>query len=103
MDRTHSWVERDLFETVVWFDRFFGNERMEVTERPAWIAQNYRVLARYRRNVYRKWLFLEGEPDIHWPRKEDGSRKPVWGATLRVEILFTGAGPDPQDGGGSGP
>jgi hypothetical protein len=71
--------------------------------RPAWIAQNYRVLARYRRNVFRKWLFLEGEPDIHWPRKEDGSRKPVWGATLRVEILFTGVGPKPQDDGGSGP
>ena len=71
--------------------------------RPAWIAQNYRVLARYRRNVYRKWLFLEGEPDIHWPRKEDGSRKPVWGATLRAEILFTGTGPNPRDGGGSGP
>jgi hypothetical protein len=71
--------------------------------RPAWIAQNYRVLARYRRNVFRKWFFLEGEPDIHWPRKEDGSRKPVWGATLRVEVLFTGAGPNPQDGGGNGP
>jgi hypothetical protein len=71
--------------------------------RPAWIAQNYRVLARYRRNVYREWLFLEGEPDIQWPRKEDGSRKPVWGGTLRVEILFTGAGPNPQDGGESGP
>jgi hypothetical protein len=71
--------------------------------RPAWIAQNYRVLARYRRSVYRKWLFLEGEPDIHWPRKEDGSRKPVWGATLRAEIQFAGTGPDPQDGGGSGP
>jgi hypothetical protein len=61
--------------------------------RPAWIAQDYRVLARYRRNVYRKWLFLEGEPGLHWPRKEDGSRKPVWGATLRVEILFAGVGP----------
>lgn len=71
--------------------------------RPAWIAQNYRVLARYRRNVLRSWLFLEGEPDIHWPRKEDGSRKPVWGATLRAEILFTGAGPNPRDGGESGP
>jgi hypothetical protein len=71
--------------------------------RPAWIAQDYRVLARYRRNVYRKWLFLEGEPALHWPRKEDGSRKPVWGATLRVEILFAGAGPNPQDGGESGP
>ncbi|MGZ8460453.1 MAG: hypothetical protein ACXWW2_08495 [Candidatus Deferrimicrobiaceae bacterium] len=71
--------------------------------RPAWIAQNYRVLARYRWNVWRKWLFLEGEPGIHWPRKEDGSRKPVWGATLRAEILFTGTGPNPRDGGGSGP
>ena len=58
--------------------------------RPAWIAQNYRILARYRRSVLRKWLYLEGEPDINWPRKEDGTRKPVWGATLRVEILFTG-------------
>ena len=71
--------------------------------RPAWIATNYRVLARYRRNVLRKWLFLQGEPDIHWPRKEDGSRKPVWGATLRVEILFTGVGPNPPVGGASGP
>jgi len=70
---------------------------------PSWVATNYRILARYRRNVWRKWLFLEGEPDIHWPRKEDGSRKPVWGATLRAEILFTGEGPNPQDGGGSGP
>lgn len=71
--------------------------------RPAWIAQNYRVLVRYRRNVYRKWLFLEGEPYIRWPRKEDGSRNAVWGATLRVEILFAGVGPNPQEGGSGGP
>lgn len=70
---------------------------------PSWVATNYQILARYRRNVWRKWLFLEGEPDIRWPRKEDGSRKPVWGATLRVEILFAGVGPNPQDDGGSGP
>lgn len=73
------------------------------TTSPAWTAQNYRVLARYRRNVFRKWLFLEGEPDVHWPKKEDGSRKPVWGATLRVEILFAGAEVNPKAGGGSGP
>jgi len=59
--------------------------------RPAWIAQNYRVLVRYRRNIFREWLFLEGEPYLRWPRKEDGSREPVWGAILRVEILFIGA------------
>jgi hypothetical protein len=71
--------------------------------RPAWIAQNYQVLARYRRNVWRKWLFLEGEPYINWPRKEDGGRESVWGAILRVEILFTGLGAYPQDGGGNWP
>ncbi|HEY6096576.1 MAG TPA: hypothetical protein VIU83_00870 [Candidatus Deferrimicrobium sp.] len=71
--------------------------------RPAWIAQNYRILSRYRRNVWRKWLFLEGEPYIHWPREEDGSRKPVWGAVLRAEILFAGVEPDPPSGGESGP
>jgi len=71
--------------------------------RPAWIAQNYRVLARYRRNVWRKWLFLEGEPEIHWPRLEDGTRKPLWSATLRAEIAFFGSVLTPQKGGGSGP
>ena len=70
---------------------------------PAWIAQNYRILVRYRRNVWRKWFFLEGEPELHWPRQDDGSRKPVWGATLRAEILFFGAEPNPKDGERSGP
>jgi len=66
---------------------------------PSWTPQNYRVLARYRRNAFRKWLFLEGEPEVRWPRKEDGSRKAVWGAMVRVEILFSGVGPDPQQTG----
>lgn len=70
---------------------------------PAWVAQNYRVLARYRRNVWRDWLFLEGEPEIHWPRLEDGSRKPLWSATLRAEIVFAGTVLKPKEGAGSGP
>jgi hypothetical protein len=70
---------------------------------PAWIAQDYRVSVRYRRNVWRKWLFLEAEPDIHWPRKEDGSRKPVWGATLRAEVVFAGTGPILRKDRGTGP
>ncbi len=70
---------------------------------PSWVATDYRILARYRRSIWRKWLFLEGEPDIHWPRKEDGSRKPLWGATLRVEVLFAGTEPDPKGGGGNKP
>jgi hypothetical protein len=71
--------------------------------RPAWIAQKYQVLARYRRNVWRNWLFLEGEPEIQWPRLEDGTRKPLWSATLRAEIVFAGTVLTPKKGGGSGP
>ena len=70
---------------------------------PSWVATDYQVLSRYRRNVWRKWLFFEGEPDIHWPKKEDGSRRPVWGATLRVEILFAGVEPNPPAGEGRKP
>jgi len=70
---------------------------------PAWIAQNYRVFARYRRNIFRDWLFLEGEPYLRWPRQEDGSREPVWGATLRAEILFIGADTEPGSDGGKMP
>jgi hypothetical protein len=70
---------------------------------PSWVATNYRVLARYRRNVWRKWLFLEWEPDVHWPRMEGVSRKPVWGATLRAEILFTGVEQEPPAEGKKGP
>lgn len=72
--------------------------------KPTWSPQNYRILSRYRRNAFRKWFFLEFEPDVHWPRKPDGSRKSVWGATLRAEILFNGVGPEPHEpGAGSGP
>jgi hypothetical protein len=70
---------------------------------PSWVATNYRILARYRRNVWRKWFFLEGEPYIRWPREEDGSRNPVWGGILRMEVLFAGTGPDPRKEGGNKP
>ena len=68
------------------------------TTRPGWVAQNFRVYTRYRRNVLRKWFFIEGEPGIRWPRKEDGSRPPVWGATVRFEVLFTGSEPPQSPG-----
>ncbi len=34
VDRTHSLVERSLFDAVVWFDRFFGGERVVLAGRP---------------------------------------------------------------------
>jgi hypothetical protein len=58
--------------------------------RPSTVVQNYRVYTRYRRNFLRSWLFFELEPDVNWPRQDDGSRKTVLGGTIRLEINFTG-------------
>ena len=58
--------------------------------RPSTVAGNYRVYTTYRRNFAREWLFFELEPDINWPRQDDGGRKAVWGGTFRVEVNFHG-------------
>jgi hypothetical protein len=58
--------------------------------RPSTVVENYRVYTRYRRNFLRSWLYYELEPDINWPREDDGSRKAVLGGTVRLEINFTG-------------
>jgi hypothetical protein len=58
--------------------------------RPSFVAGNYRVFTRYRRNFKRDWLFFELEPDINWPRQQDGSRQAVWGGTFRLEVVFQG-------------
>jgi hypothetical protein len=63
--------------------------------RPSTVAENYRVYTRYRRNFLRNWLYYELEPDVNWPREEDGSRKAVFGGTVRLEINFTGRSPMP--------
>jgi hypothetical protein len=58
--------------------------------RPHTVVSNYRVGVKYRRNDFRPWFFWELEPETTWPRDDRGSRKPVYAATLRVEILFLG-------------
>jgi hypothetical protein len=58
--------------------------------RPSTVVGNYRVYARYRRNFKRDWLFFELEPDVNWPRQDDGSHKTVWGGTFRLEVNFQG-------------
>lgn len=51
----------------------------------------YRVLTRYRRNFLRKWLFLELEPEIFWPRNAGGGYPSTLAFTFRIEILFQGS------------
>jgi len=66
--------------------------------RPAFEVQNYRVYTGYRRSILRSWLFWELEPDVNWPRKSDGTRELVYGATLRLEVFFLGkeTAPEPR-------
>jgi len=58
--------------------------------RPSATVQNYRAYARYRRNIFRDWLFVEIEPDVNWPRRENGKHDTVPGGTVRLETNFTG-------------
>src|SRR3990172_2030576 len=67
VDRYHSRVERDLFESVVWFDRFFGDERLEVTERPE--------------------SFLRWMNDFRWDEEERFTFRSTIRASLRLPRL----------------
>lgn len=54
-----------------------------------WIT-NYRVQLLYRRNFLRSWLFYELEPQITWPRQDDGTFKTNYAFTVRLEVVFQG-------------
>ena len=53
-------------------------------------VENYRVLARYRRNFMKSWLFYELEPEFSWPKSADGSFSTHYALTFRLEVLFQG-------------
>jgi hypothetical protein len=53
---------------------------------------SYRILARFRRNFLRSWLFYELEPEISWPRQPDGSFPANHALTFRLEVVFQGKG-----------
>lgn len=53
-------------------------------------VQNFRILARYRRNFLRSWLFYELEPEVSWPRRADGSFPTSLAFTFRLEVMFQG-------------
>jgi hypothetical protein len=80
------------------------------TTREAPGIDRYRVFARLRREVYRRWIFLEIEPGVAWPWAPDRGRYPEALLALRVEMQFQGKeapppeqkpararGPEPED------
>jgi len=54
------------------------------------VVGNFRVLARYRRNFLRSWLFYEVEPEVSWPRQTSGSFTTNLALTFRLEVMFHG-------------
>jgi hypothetical protein len=62
-------------------------------------VERYRVYTRLRRDVYRRWLFMEIEPQVSWPFTAERGRYAAWGLALRLEVQFHGAdvnaGPPP--------
>jgi len=52
--------------------------------RPIPLVENYGVSVRYRKNIYRRWLFAEVEPVINWPLETNRETSP--GITFRLEV-----------------
>lgn len=62
---------------------------MEGVTRPDVQADKYWLQARFRRNVYRRWLFLELAPEIYWPQDERREECETCFLFLtRLEVLF---------------
>jgi len=95
---TNGWAwgtELSLFHVLSGGSIFKIGGSVRGDTRPAYEVQNYRVYTGYRRNVLRSWLFLELEPDVNWPLRDDGTRELVYGATFRLEVYFLGKGTTP--------
>jgi hypothetical protein len=50
----------------------------------------YRFYLRLRRDFYRKWIFLELNPEYGWPWEPTVGRRGTWAVVLRVEVQFQG-------------
>jgi hypothetical protein len=53
-------------------------------------TNNYKVSVKYRRKIYRPWLFLEMVPEANWRRDEAGGRDVIPAFTVRLEINSEG-------------
>jgi hypothetical protein len=57
------------------------------------VVGTYRILARYRRNFWRPWLFYELEPELFWSRRDDRNYPTNYALTLRLEVILQGKEP----------
>jgi hypothetical protein len=50
----------------------------------------FRLYTRLRRDLYRRWIFVEIEPELAWPWSLEERRHSAWGVIFRVELQFQG-------------
>lgn len=50
----------------------------------------FRLYTRLRRDLYRRWIFVEIEPELAWTWNLERHRHPAWGVTFRLEAQFQG-------------
>lgn len=53
-------------------------------------ANNYKISFKYRRKLYKPWLFLEVVPETNWRRNDAGGRDILPAITVRLEINSEG-------------
>lgn len=63
---------------------------LEGAQRAPVSVDRYRILARYRRNLLRQWIYVELEPEIAWPWSADRGRHRELALTFRLEVQFHG-------------
>ncbi|MGB8931364.1 MAG: hypothetical protein WCC48_08995 [Anaeromyxobacteraceae bacterium] len=56
-------------------------------------VQLYRLFTRVRRDAWRRWLFVELEPEIGWPTTPPLGRHRVLAVTLRLDVILDGRSP----------
>ncbi len=53
--------------------------------------ERWRLYTRIRSDVYRRWIFVEAEPEVAWPWTPERGRHSVFALTFRLEVQFHGA------------
>jgi hypothetical protein len=62
--------------------------------KPDLVLQTWRVAARLRTALYRRWVYGEIEPEVRWPLDADGDRRATPAVMFRVELQFEDDPPD---------
>ena len=56
--------------------------------KPEPVVKTWRVAARLRSTLFRRWIYGEVEPEVRWPLDAVGGRRPVPAVMFRLELQF---------------